>query len=290
MHICKCTASNGNVLKANFNTDVGMNLMSLTYGKVEAIDQNTKPLFEERMAGLGALIGPHFHHRKDSEIPLIKDESLFPFIANLKENGQKEFLSHGIARYVPWKYGADESSISAILTGDDEYKGIRLKEIEGQDFELRFKARLNDNVLYIHYLMEAEKPSVIGLHYYYALDDKTARIKSYVQNQFHHPEGWKDIPREWLSEDKELQLKIDPEFEADFGFRPAGNAFEGQIELFTSQYRLEIDYQSAGEEHAWQVYHPKDATFVCIEPVSAKNPREAKSKSASLQIQIKVFD
>lgn len=138
--------------------------------------------------------------------------------------------------------------------------------------------------------MEAEKPSVIGLHYYYSLGDEAARIRSYVQNQYHNQDGWKDIPRDWLSQDKELQFKVTPEVEADFGFRPIGDALEGQIELFTSHYRLEIDYQSANSEHAWQVYHPKGATFVCIEPVSAKNPREAKSKSANLQVQIKVFD
>lgn len=52
-------------LTATFLPELGMNLASYKKGDYEAIDQNTQGEFEERFAGLGPLIGPHFHHQKD---------------------------------------------------------------------------------------------------------------------------------------------------------------------------------------------------------------------------------
>ena len=70
--------------EALFLPEKGMNLTSLKYKNIEVIEQSTKTLFEERYAGLGSLIGPHFHMRPSSRIPPIKDESPFPHIAKIK--------------------------------------------------------------------------------------------------------------------------------------------------------------------------------------------------------------
>ncbi len=89
----KGETSGGQLLSARFMPSKGMNLVSLKKGECEAIDQLTKPLFEERYAGLGAMIGPHFHHRLESEIQPVKNASLFP-----QTKGLKESFSHGIGR------------------------------------------------------------------------------------------------------------------------------------------------------------------------------------------------
>ena len=78
----KNTSPTGKSLVATFLPDGGMNLCSYKLGDIEVIDQQTLPLYEERKAGLGALIGPHFHQRQ--EVPSGYDESLFPHIAKGK--------------------------------------------------------------------------------------------------------------------------------------------------------------------------------------------------------------
>lgn len=289
MHILECQAKNGKKLTAIFSPEGGMNLMSYSYGGIEVIDQRTRPLFEKRMAGLGALIGPHFHHRNEDEIPPVDISPLFPFVEELKLKDQKEFLSHGIARYVPWKYIGDRTSIKATLSGDDPYKGVLLKDIEGKSFELTYQADLTEDGLFIKYSMKSDKPSVIGLHYYYALPEEEAIVKAFVEPNFHHPDGWKPIPAFWLTDKQMLNFKVDKEAIIDYGFRPFNDAFETQIELNTFSYKVQINYQASSHENAWQLYHPQSATYVCIEPVSAKNPREAKSLSSELKIQIKIL-
>src|SRR5690349_11544962 len=101
--ILENTTHDGSPLQATFLPDKGMNLVSYKKGGVEVIDPSTKSLFEERYAGLGALIGPHFHRRRTDALPKIPDESLFPHIARVKAKGVHDPFSHGIARYAPWK-------------------------------------------------------------------------------------------------------------------------------------------------------------------------------------------
>ena len=76
----KSQNTQGDIFEAMFLPDRGMNMISFKRGDVQVIDQSTRSLFEERFAGLGALIGPHFHHRNPAIIPKLKDESLFPIL------------------------------------------------------------------------------------------------------------------------------------------------------------------------------------------------------------------
>ena len=288
MHSCESISENGEKLKAVFNPQMGMNLMSYTLDGIEAMDQKTIPLFEERMAGMGALIGPHFHHRKDEDIPNLDLVDLFPFISGLLKKGQKEPFSHGIARYVPWEYEGGSDFINARLSGKDTFKGFKIAELEGQEFELSFKAKLKPNGLFIDYSVNAKKPSVIGLHYYYALAEKSGNVFSKVNEKYHHSKGWRDIPKDWLESDNGLNFRVGPDVEADFGFRPFKSAAQTLIKMKTSSHQLQIHYQSDSEANSWQLYHPKNATYVCLEPVSAVNPREATQSSSNLKIQIEI--
>ncbi len=290
MHICQTTTSDGTLLKATFCPESPMNLMSYSKGDIEVIDQKTLPLFEERMAGLGALIGPHFHHRPDSEIPPLVDENLFPFIKKLVEKGEREMFSHGIARYVPWKFTGSEDRIEATLSGADLFRGVKLSSLEGQDFEMTYKAQLVDDSLLIEYSFTKERPGVIGLHYYFALEDQKGTVESKVGPDYHRAEGWQPVEKEWLKGPGELHFGINSGVEADFGFRPEDPlSNKSELQLKTSSHKVHINYEANSEENAWQLYHPKEASYVCLEPVTAQDPRNPKLTSGHLKVRIKIY-
>lgn len=266
-----------------------MNLMSYKLGEIEVIDQATRPLYEERKAGLGSLIGPHFHQRK--EVSGGYDESLFPHIAKGKAEGRKDPFSHGIGRYVPWKVVASETQIKAKLTGDDLYKGVPLKVFEGQDFMMTYEARLLPSGLFIEYKVESEKPSVVGLHYYYAFSGK-GKIHGDVQNEYRVNNEWKPIPQEWIN-GRENHLDFPLPQVADFGFLPAKrtpNDHDYHLILDSENYSLHIDYNTASnEEISCQIFHPKDATYLCIEPLSAKCPPNPILNRSALEVKLEIF-
>ncbi len=285
----KNTSPLGEPLIATFLPDGGMNLSSYKLGEIEIIDQTTRPLYEERMAGLGSLIGPHFHQRK--EVSRGYYESLFPHIAKGKAEGRKDPFSHGIARYVPWKYVASDTQIKARLSGEDLYKGIPLKIFEGQNFSMTFEARLLSDGLFIEYKVDSEKPSLVGLHYYYAFAGKGS-IHGAVQTTYRDQNDWKPLPKKWIN-GKENHLNFLLPQVADYGFLPAKktpNEHDYRLYLDTEKYSLHIDYNTASDtEVSCQIFQPKDASYVCIEPLSAKSPLEPKLKRSILEAKLEIF-
>ena len=278
------TCADGSKLTAIYTPSHGMNLLSYQKNGIEVIDQNTKHLFEERYAGLGALIGPHFHRRNDAVIPPLKDESLFPHIAEVKAKGVKEPFSHGIARYAPWKCTHNTSSLEASLEGSDEWKGIPVSELEGQGFKILYTAKLNDHGLNIDYSIVSDSASVIGFHYYYALpkDKGVVRFEN-VRSDFRDTDGNKEIPKEW-KDGSALHFTLDKE--ADYGFYPSSEPIQGEIQLDAVEYKLKVNYSTTSQENSWQLYHPKGETFVCIEPLTAQNPRKPILSVSSLKLNL----
>lgn len=252
---------------ATFLPEQGMNLISFRKGEIEAIDQSTRPLFEERYAGLGALIGPHFHHRK--VIPQVPQQEKFPFIAHLLEKGVREPFSHGIARYAPWKFKATETTIEGKLSGKDLWNEIPLATLEGQQFFMQFKAELTPDGLQMDYSVVSDTDSLVGFHYYYALAGGQGIIRSDTQEH----------------RNMEIVLK---DTEWDRTFHPAITPCSGKIELETGGYRVVVDYTAVSQENSWQLYHPKGASYVCIEPLSAKNPRHTNLTVSSLKQYLKI--
>lgn len=153
----KNQALDGQLLQASFLPLKGMNLVSLKKGDLEIIDQSTINLFEERFAGLGALIGPHFHHRENQQIPLVPFEELFPHIARVKLKGGNEPFSHGIARYAPWNYSSTETTLHAKISGDDTWNGVLLSTLEGFNFEMYMDIELTSQGLTIELSVNAKK-------------------------------------------------------------------------------------------------------------------------------------
>jgi hypothetical protein len=274
----------GELLRAVFLPYKGMNLASYRKAEVEVIDQLTQKEFERRAAGLGCLIGPHFYLQREEWVVPVKDETLFPHIAILKAKGCKDPFSHGIGRYVPWNYKADGTSISAHISGKDTWNGIPLSALEGVDFTMTYEAELTPTGLNISMKVSSSRVSVIGLHYYYALPKGKATVTSIVKDQYNDMGQFKPIPERWMKN----HLEFDLDEQADYGFLPLSEDHSGEVQLKTSAYQLRIRYQGANDEVSWQLYHPKNASFVCIEPMSAKNPRNLSASSSAVNVQIEI--
>ena len=278
--------SNNVPLKAVFLPDKGMTLASYCKGDVEVIDQATRGEFDARGAGLGCLIGPHFHEQKEQWIVPVKDESLFPHIAVARKTGHKDLFSHGIGRYAPWNYTVSGNAIRAHLSGSDKWKGIPLAELEGVDFQMHFEAELTPKGLNLAMRVSSNRVCLIGTHYYYTLPKGKATVTSQVQDQYNDMGQFKPMLSKWTSGGNH-SLLFDLAEAADYGFLPLSEC-RGVVELQTATHSLRISYQGENDEVSWQLYHPKGASFVCIEPTSAKNPRNLTATSSLLKVQIEI--
>jgi hypothetical protein len=288
--ILRNKTEDGKSLVATFCPDRGMNLMSYRCDDLEIIDQSTKGLFEERYAGLGALIGPHFHRRPTAIIPPVKNEELFPHIATLRKKGIEEPFSHGIARYAPWKVEADATSLRASLKGEDEWNGVSLKELEGQDFKMEFFAELDCRQLKLRLQVRSDTDSLVGIHYYYRLPSERSFVEGQVAPKYMDQGESKQIPSSW-NQGGPGGLAFCLEQEADFNFHPASNRpLESEILLKTSDYQLRTRYRCVNQENSWQLYHPKGSSYVCIEPMSALNPRKPRLSVSGLELDLAILE
>lgn len=286
--ILKNTTSKQEPLEAIFLPDKGMNMISFKKGAIEVIDQSTKVLFDERFAGLGALIGPHFHRRRAASLPPIKDEQLFPHIARVKAKGVADPFSHGIGRYAPWKATATPTKVTAILTGKDQWNGVSIAELEGQDFTMTFIAEMLPTGLKINLSVVSSTDSIVGIHYYYHLPKGTGRVISRVQDSFLDNGQKKPLPKEWQV-DSEQRLTFDLSQSADYTFYPYPERSKGIIKLEAEDYTLVTEYSAQSQENGWQLYHPEGASYVCVEPLSAKDPRHPNLTVSSLEINLSIL-
>lgn len=274
-------------LEATFLPSHGMNLISYKLGDIEVIDPSTRPLFDERFAGLGALIGPHFHHRK--VIPAVKDASLFPHIARIKAKGIAEPFSHGIARYAPWTVESTDTRITAKISGKDTWNGVPLAELEGQNFNMTYTADLTTKGLSLKLSVVSDSDSIVGIHYYYRLPNSRGKVISQIQN-YSLKDGQRiPLKKEW-SIDSQQKMEIDLNQSLDDTFFPFPNPLEAKIILNTEEYQLVTTYNCRSQENCWQLYHPQGASFVCIEPLSAQDPRHPNLTVSSLDINLEIFD
>lgn len=285
--VLKNKSPSGTPLEVVYLPEMGMNMISFKNGNIEAIDQSTRPLFEERFAGLGALIGPHFHHRRKESIPSIKDESLFPHIQRVKAKGVEEPFSHGIARYAPWKAEATPTKVSAVLTGKDMWNGVPLADLEGQNFKMSFNAELLPTGLSIDFSVVSDADSLVGIHYYYHLPNGRGKVSARVQKNMFQNKVLTTIPNEWLDNQQMLTYNCDAPI--DCTFFPFPNPLEGQIVLETDTHQLTTSYSCLSQENSWQLYHPADSSYVCIEPISSQDPRHPNLSVSSLHIHLQII-
>lgn len=278
--------SDGQLLEAVFLPSKGMNLISYKKGGIEVIDQTTKTLFDERFAGLGALIGPHFHHRKPEDICPVPFEERFPHIARVKAKGIKEPFSHGIARYVPWHCKAKESSLHAEISGNDTWEGVLLSLLEGCNFAMYMDVELRENGLFIELSVESERPSVVGTHYYYVIGNDSSYVIADAKEKYFDGKSLIAIPASWKDQSK---VKVPLKGSLDYGFYPKNSEGYSEVLLHTPSHKVSVRYESHAEETSFQLYHPEGASYVCIEPVSATFPRSPKLLSSGVNVQIEIL-
>lgn len=278
----------GEPLEVTYLPEKGMNMVSYKKGNIEVIDPSTAPLFEERYAGLGAIIGPHFHRKNPKIVPKIYDESLFPHIARVKAKGVQDPFSHGIGRYAPWKAEASEQAIKAVLTGKDEWNGVPLEQLEGQNFKMTFEAELLPDGLHIKMSIVSDFDSLVGLHYYYHLPEGKGTIQASVRDTIRDNKSVRSIPKDWNFNDQHV-LTYPLDQDTDCTFYPFPDPLKGSITLDTGVYQLKTIYESPSQENCWQLYHPHEASFVCIEPLSAQDPRHPHLTVSSLNVHLQIL-
>jgi len=247
-------------VKALFAPHRGMNLLSLKFGDIEVIDQSTKGLFEERSAGLGSMIGPHFHRRKEEIIPK-HDLSQF---SQINRAGPDPF-SHGIGRYAPWSVSLENNKIKAVLKGSDVWNGVKLSDLEGQDFTMTYEAGIERGGLEIMLSVVSQTDSLVGIHFYY-----------------HAREG---VVTSCTKEDHHLNFSLAGE--TDTTFHPHPDPLKGEILLKTREYALKTTYESSSSENSWQLWRPKES-YVCIEPISSYDPRHPNLTVSSIKIRLEL--
>ncbi len=285
--VLKNKTPEGETLEATYLPQQGLSLVSYQKNGVEVMDQATRQDFEERSEGVGVMIGPHFHRRKPETIPPLEDESLFPHIAKVKEHGGTDPFSHGVGRYAPWEVEVTETSVKGTLSGADTWHGVPLSSIEGQNFKMTYNAELTPEGLAIEMSVVSDRDSVVGIHYFYQLPNGKGRIVSQIQDHYIANNETQSIPSDWDFDDQNT-LIYPLDRDTDFTFHPFPNPREGKIVLETDEFNLETTYRCASQENAWQVWHPKGASFVCIEPISAQDPRHPNLTVSSISINLKI--
>lgn len=272
---------------ALFLPEKGMTLASFKKDGTEVIDQETKATFEERRAGLGPLIGPHFHMRSPARIPKLTNESAFPQIQQARDKGRIDPFSHGIAKFVPWKFEATGTTIKGTLSGKETWNDVPLSVLEGQNFIMSFEASLSEEGLNITLSVVSDTDSVVGLHTYYRLPDRKGRVKAFVNDKARINQQLVDVPASWgFNSENELLFELDKP--ADFTFTHFPSPLEGKILLETSEYTLSIISRSMNQENSWQLFHPPGASYVCIEPLSASNPKNPILSASTLHVQLQI--
>ncbi|CRX38848.1 hypothetical protein [Estrella lausannensis] len=274
--------------QARFAPSQGMNLKSLIFDGVEVIDQSTQHLFEERFAGLGAMIGPHFHRRKTESLPKNLDLALFPHVKRGAIPEGTDPFSHGVGRYAAWTSTNDARSIDATLKGGDTLNGVKLSDIEGQDFLMRYKAAWVSGGLELEMASVSQADSVMGIHFYYHVPGNKGEVISRVAGNYIVDGEVKPIPALIGYEESSGRLSFSLSQEADYTFRPFPNLLKGEIALKLDGYTLLTTYESSSSENSWQLWRSKNSSFVCIEPVSAADPRHPNLTVSSIKIRLEL--
>jgi len=285
--ILRNTAVNGDLLEATFLPEKGMNLMSCKKNTLEAIDRSTRTRFEERSSGLGCPIGPHFHLKRQQTIIPPKDLERFPHIAKLGDEAKIDSFPHGVGRYAAWQAISDATKVRATLSGKDLLNGVPLSVLEGQNFKMSYDAELTPEGLQIKMSVVSHTTSVVG-----HLPQGKGKVISEVHNAYiglDYKEV-KPIPKGWNFNSQHV-LIFDLDNEADCTFFPFLNPTEGKIAIDAITRKLVTIYRSLSQENSWQLYHPRGASFVCVDPVScSQDPRHPNLSVSALNINLQILD
>lgn len=276
-------------LKATFLPRQGMNLASFRKGHLEVIDQSTRPEFEQYSTGLGPLIGPHYGDRNREIIPHVPDPSLFPHFPFMQARGSPDYFHSGVGRYAPWQVlHQAENTLSAVITGKQEWNGTTLGFIENQNFRMACDAELSDQGLRINLSVVSDSDSVVGFAHRYLLPGGKGTLVADVENKIWRKLESGPIPKEWNYSNHRLQLDLPSEVNTTF--HPILDPLHAQIRLQTSTHCLQVSYQAPSQQNCWHLYRKKNAPWVSIQPLSAKWPSRPTLTVSSLSLFLDVIE
>ena len=272
--VLKSTNEKGQALEAVFETTQGVNLISFKKEQLEVIDPSS-----------GSLIGPHFGSRH--VIPSIKEASFQQHIEELKKHHQDPFYN-GVARYAPWKILSTKDNLfTATLISKDTWKEATLTNLEGQVFVMHYTAELNSQGLAVSLSVVSDADSVVGTDFRFKLPEGQGKVISDVKEIALRSGKEEPLPHN-LKNDTHTMV-WDLANPCEYIFHPFTNPVSGKIILETESYSLETVYKSRNQENSWQLKREKDASYVSINPLSAKNPWFPNLTVSSIDIQFTIL-
>jgi galactose mutarotase-like enzyme len=165
--------------------------------------------------------------------------------------------------------------------------GTPLAQLQGQDFRMTMDVDLSPEGLHLNLSVISDFDSLVGIHYYYALPNGKGRVHSDVRPTYRDGDEVKDLPTDWEI-DAQNGLSYDLSHAADYGFYPYKNPCGAHIVLDTEAYRLHTEYSTTCQENTWQLYRPAGAEFVCVEPMTAQDPRKPLLSVSSISIDLRI--
>jgi galactose mutarotase-like enzyme len=255
--------------------EVGLSLLSFRYRGRELLALDTGESFRRCRKGLGPLIIPHFNQA--GPLPAVTPDS-FPHIPHVQSLGVHHPFQHGIGRYVPWRYRAGPESLVGTMDGTMHYRGYTYAQLTGYDFTAEVTYRVREDGLQILFALEAEHPVAAGIHFYYHLPDPTnasVEASSCITGPLPFP-----IP---------CGIPVNAVFST--AACPPGHSW---CSLTTDSWTLRTDFTCSGRPESsfdsLVIFHPENARFVCIEPLSSPAGEENQKKSFFGEIRLSIID
>ena len=282
----------GNTIEAVVSPEMGMSMLDFSAGGVPLLQKSRKHDFIEGRKGLGPLILPHFNQR--ASFPAVNEmvAEQAPHTAYLKTEGVNDPFQHGIGRYAQWNFETSctdkGARVTGKLTGAHEYQGVPLMELTGFDFTAFVTYTLSDGNISVRFDITGAEPVTAGIHFYYRLPDQeesraALSVEEIGKNNDESLFEFSSHQRDGRFYTMTLADDIDTLFTPVKEEGPYA-----RYKLITSEYRLDTRVRAEGDPaktfDSVTLFHPADADFVCIEPLSDANPLTPRKKKFSGEI------
>ena len=148
-------------LEATFLPAQGMNLTSFRHHDL----RNHRPEQHRlRPSHRSSLRGP----QGQRSFRMCQIWRVFPILRKMKERKVIDPFHSGVGRYAPWQVlKSTERTISAAITGKQDWNGTTLGVIENQNFRMTCDADLSDHGLRLTLTVVSDSDSVVGFAHRY---------------------------------------------------------------------------------------------------------------------------
>jgi len=187
-----------------------------------------------------------------------------------------------------WNGKETNGSLTATLSGEDEWSGETLEKLEKQSFTLRSTAWLDRETLRLQHSVVSDTDSLVGNLFHLRLPEGSAEISIDAQNHYYDSGKYQTLPSDWKrSEEGRILLPLDSDY--NIGLHPYLSPIQGIATLKTADYTVEIGYESTNEESAWLIRYKKGAPYVSIGAVSSQDPWNPNLTVSSIKLSLRVL-